>query len=423
MKELVERLRRGKDVWWHNPLYDSLEDNIKTLPFGLEDMLEAKERWDRFAPLLRMLDPDIPGGRVDSPLVELRSFLPLLEDRFGVEIRGRVFAKLDCSLPIAGSIKARGGIYEVLKFVEDILIREDLISIQEDYSLILRDKRIKDLLGKYTVVVGSTGNLGLSVGIMARSLGLKAEVHMSREARQWKKSLLRKYGVEVIEHNSHYSHAVEQGRKRCQGNSYAYFVDDEHSRELFLGYSTVAFYLQEQLSFYNLSPAPSHPLCIYLPCGVGGAPGGISFGLAVIMGNSIMSYVAEPLGAPCVTLSLITGRDNISLSEYRIPFATEADGLAVPSPSSLVMPILRKVIAGAYTMGDEDMFWALYALKETEDIKIEPSAAASIKGVVLTEKHLCVPCDHIVWLTGGAFVPEEEFYSMWKKGKALSEKK
>ncbi len=420
MKELIEKLQGRKQIWWENPRYNSLDQNIKEVILSSKDMEDARQRWERFAPLIKRLYPDISKGRIDSPLVELKNFPHMLEERFGVEIQGRVFAKLDCSLPIAGSIKARGGIYEVLKFAENILLKEGLISLEDDYTKIIEDPSIKEVMAKYTVVVGSTGNLGLSVGIMARALGLRAEVHMSRDAKEWKKDLLRKYGAEVVEHDSHYSYAVEQGRRRCEGDDYAYFVDDEHSKELFLGYSTAAFYLEEQLKYYHLHPSPSFPLCVYLPCGVGGAPGGISFGLAQLLGKRVRSYVAEPVGAPCVTLSLITDKDKVSLSDFDIPFATEADGLAVPSPSPLALPIIKNVVAGAYTISDEDMFWALYVLKETEDLKIEPSAAASIGGVVLTERNLNIPCNHIIWLTGGAFVPEEEFDIMWKRGKDLS---
>ena len=157
-------LKNAREQLWLNPGYPSEED----CGFGMEDVIEAEQRLKRFAPLIEKLFPETEESRgiIESPLTEAAS----LAETLGVH--GRLFIKRDSDLPIAGSVKARGGIYEVLKHTEDVLVEEERAELL-DFDGGCTEERIlaiRSALRGRRMQVGSTGNLGMSIGIMSAAL-------------------------------------------------------------------------------------------------------------------------------------------------------------------------------------------------------------------------------------------------------------
>ena len=421
----VAEMAECKEIFWTNPK----SGNEKDLPFNMEDICEAQERLKRFAPYIAKAFPETEpsGGIIESELNEISGMKKELEKMCG-SFGGRLFLKCDSHLPVSGSIKARGGIYEVLKFAEKVAMEAGMLKETDDYS-ILTEPRFRELFGRYSVAVGSTGNLGLSIGIISAKLGFKVTVHMSADARQWKKDLLRSKGVMVVEYPDDYQKAVAEGRKEAAADPFCHFVDDEASQDLFLGYSVAALRIGKQFEKLGITVDEEHPLFVYIPCGVGGAPGGVAFGLKEVYGENAYIFFAEPTHAPCMTMSMITGLKNeIAVSDIGLDGRTEADGLAVGRASVLVSDVMETLLDGCYTIEDKRLYPFLSRLADTENIFIEPSSCASFPGpslVAADTKWLEAKgladkmknASHILWATGGSMVPEDEMKSYYERGK------
>ena len=419
---ILQTMAKGEEIVWLNPDLTSFATIADTLPFKATDMDDTEARFKRFAPFLVKVFPETIAthGLIQSPLAEIDAMKTILNDKANAQIKGKLYLKLDSNLAVAGSVKARGGIYEILKHAEDLALSHDLITLNDDYS-VFASQAMRDFLGKYSVHVGSTGNLGLSIGIISATLGFKVFVHMSADAKAWKKDLLRQKGVNVIEYHGDYGKAVAKGRELAQQDDKAYFVDDENSANLFLGYSLAAKELKQQLNAKNIIVDKNHPLFVYIPCGVGGAPGGIAFGLKQVFKDNVHVFFAEPTNACCMALGMITKLHNqICVQDIGLNGITEADGLAVNRPSKLVGKIMTNLLAGEFTISDNKLYFYEKNLLDSENIFIEPSSCAAFTGInklftdkiaqtFLAEHDLktkMANSSHIIWATGGSLVPK-----------------
>ena len=451
---LIEDIAQCREIFWANPnakvqaanAAGAFEDAsaYASDPAAAVDIDGAEARLLRFAPFIAKMFPEAKDGIIESELKEISSMKELLSkgtEREGssradsieaVDVIGRLFLKCDSHLPVSGSIKARGGIYEVLKLAEKIAVEEGGLTYDDDYS-ILAEPKYKDIFSKYKVAVGSTGNLGLSIGIISATIGFEVTVHMSADARQWKKDMLRAKGAKVVEYPDDYEAAVAQGRREAAADPACHFVDDENSLDLFEGYSVAGKRLVKQLEEKGITIDEDHRLYVYLPCGVGGAPGGVAWGIKKYFGENAYCFFAEPTHAPCMVLGLVSGLKNkIAVGDIGIDGKTEADGLAVGRPSALVSEIMDSQLTGCFTVDDEKLYPYLAALKDSEDTFIEPSACAAFEGL----KYICgdakgtacadaegcmfpAPDEnsvHIIWATGGNMVPEEEKEAYYQRG-------
>jgi D-serine dehydratase len=419
---IIEQMVAREEVLWLNPSIESTTTGLPKTGVTAADVKDASDRLKRFAPYIERVFPETKAsnGIIESPITAIPNMKEALSNEYGIVISGELLLKEDNALPISGSIKARGGIYEILKHAETLAIEHGLITTADDYAK-FAEPEFGDLFAKHKIAVGSTGNLGLSIGIMSAKLGFDVTVHMSADAKQWKKDMLREKGVTVVEYADDYSKAVEEGRRQAEADPLCHFVDDENSLDLFLGYAVAGERVAAQLKARGTVVNEDNPLFVYLPCGVGGGPGGVAFGLKLAFGDAVNCFFAEPTHSPCMMLGMMTGlHDKVSVKDFGLDNKTVADGLAVGTASGFVGKTMEPLLSGCYTIADETMFKLLKMLADTETIRLEPSALAGMTGPIHAQRGdvegtLSANATHLVWATGGSMVPEVEmnlYYGM-----------
>ncbi len=418
---VIQDLKDRKETVWINQDIKSVQPHSVIAGEKFYKVQAAQNRLMRFMPYIASAFPETAAkvGLIESELYECERLKEWIQ-KTGIPVSAHIMIKDDAHLPVAGSVKARGGIHEVLKHAEQILMREGMLRATDNYKIIDSDE-YRAVLGKYCIQVGSTGNLGLSIGIMSAKLGFKVIVHMSADAKQWKKDMLREYGVTVVEYESDYSEAVRCGRDQSAQDPMSYFVDDENSEDLFMGYATAAMRLYMQLYNKKIPVDAKHPLLVYIPCGVGGAPGGITYGLKQMYGDAVHCFFVEPVEMPCFMLGMASGKGNdISVYDIGLGGHTIADGLAVARPSGYVCHMMKDIISGCITVSDENLQRYQRAILDEEGIYVEPSGVAGLAGVMqynsepfrqYVEEHdltqSIANATQIVWATGGSLEPDK----------------
>ncbi|MBR3932486.1 MAG: D-serine ammonia-lyase [Clostridia bacterium] len=406
MEKILSDMSNAKEVFF--------ECNKQTGPeiFTVQNIEDACERLNRFASYVRVAFPETEstGGIIDSPIELINNTKTALENKENIIIQGNLYVKRDDCLAVCGSLKARGGIYTVFKHAEDIAIKSGMLKTTDDYG-ILNTEKFKKLFSKHKISVGSTGNLGMSIGLSGSKLGFNVTVYMSEEAKQWKKNMLKNAGVNVIEFKGDYTSALKLARDEASKDPNSYFIDDEDSRELFLGYSVAYKTLIEQFLDKGVIIDDTHPLIVYLPCGVGGGPGGITFGLKKALGANVYCYFGEPTQMPCMALAMAKSRGDVSVYDIGLGNGTVADGLACSSPSVLAYNVMSTMLDGCFTVTDEHALDLCSLLYNTSGIKAEPSSCVALAGVGKANSKIknIQNATHLVWLTGGSLVPDDEW--------------
>ena len=146
----MQALRAAEEVFWINPDLTPFAEADFGYPLNAAMIDDAEARLRRFAPFIcaRFPETEAAGGLIESELTPI----PAMQKALHTAVPGTMLLKRDADLPIAGSIKARGGIYEVLKHTEELALRAGILTKDSDYCELLNHR---DFFRGYKIQVGS----------------------------------------------------------------------------------------------------------------------------------------------------------------------------------------------------------------------------------------------------------------------------
>ena len=133
---LIDDLVALKELSWFNPGIAPTAQALADVGLDASDVAAASARLQRFAPWIARVFPETQsaGGLIESGIAALPALQAALCREAGIAPQGALWLKKDSHLPISGSIKARGGMYEVLAHAERLALAAGLLQEDDDYA-------------------------------------------------------------------------------------------------------------------------------------------------------------------------------------------------------------------------------------------------------------------------------------------------
>lgn len=211
-------------------------------------------------------------------------------------------------------------------------------------------------------VVSSTGNLGLAVAWVARTLGVPAHVFVSSGVGPAKRAKIELYGGTVHRAGPVYEDARAAAITFAHDNGF-HFVDDGDSLDVMEGAGTMALEIARRLPEIDVLIVP-----------MGG--GNLTAGSASVMkaAQPAARIVAvQPEAAPVMARSFHERKPLIIPPGKNI-----ADGLTQRESVPFTLEMLWRHLDDAWLVGDRDILAAMHTLLESAHVLAEPSGAASL---------------------------------------------
>jgi threonine dehydratase len=211
------------------------------------------------------------------------------------------------------------------------------------------------------VATHSSGNHAQALALAARNRGIPAYIVMPTSAPAVKRAAVLGYGAEIISCEPTLA-ARERTLEAVVERTGATFIHPYDDERIIAGQGTAALELIEDVPDLEI---------VMAPVGGGGLLAGTAISVASLAPGARV-VAAEPAGADDAARSLAAGR--ILPSENP---CTVADGL-LTSLGRLNFPIIRRHVAGIWTVADPAIVAAMRLIWERMKIVVEPSAAVCL---------------------------------------------
>ncbi len=231
------------------------------------------------------------------------------------------------------------------------------------------------------VITASAGNHAQGVAYAAKCYGAKATIVMPTTTPLIKVNRTKGYGAEVVLYGDVYDEACAKAYELAAEHDYT-FIHPFDDLAVATGQGTIAMEIIKELPLVDI---------ILVPIGGGGLATGIST-LAKMLNPKIQVIGVEPAGANCMQVSLergeVTTLDTVN---------TIADGTAVKTPGSKLLPFIKQNLDGIITVEDEELVAAFLDMMENHKMVIENSGLLTVAAL----KHLEVKGKKIVSVLSG----------------------
>jgi len=214
------------------------------------------------------------------------------------------------------------------------------------------------------IVASSSGNHGLAVAWIARTLGRPAHIFVSVHVGARKRALIEMMGarVHVVGEDVDYARAAAMDYAASNG---LYFVNDGVSLDLMEGAGTVALEIAQRLADVD---------AVIVNVGGGNLAAATAATMKALQPGTRVIGVA-PANSPVIVDSF-HARQELVIP----PLETVADALAQHETIDFTMTVLWRYLADAWTVDDPTIVSALRMLLEWAHMLAEPSGVACLAG-------------------------------------------
>ena len=217
------------------------------------------------------------------------------------------------------------------------------------------------------LVTASAGNHGRAVAYAARAKGLPCTVFMPRDAAVSKVDAVTALGADAHLEGESVDEALALAAERA-GACGAALVHPFDDLDVIAGQATVGLELLEDLP--DLAR-------VLVPVGGGGLAAGIGIALRRAGADVQLIGVQAQVCAPYAHALSPDGA-----AAELAPGATIADGIAIKRPGALTLPLLRELLDGLETVGEDEIADAMVLLAERSKLVAEGAGAVSVAALL-----------------------------------------